>query len=126
MSSRSSASSATLGRGLLRRRLELLRPRQRTARDELLGEPERAHVLDPLRIEDSIQMIALVLHDACMEAIDRAVDRPAELVAAAITDPRGPRHEPAHPGHAEAPFPTRFALVTERRDLGIHEHGERH
>jgi hypothetical protein len=66
------------------------------------------------------------MNDARVKPLDRAVDALPELVEATIAQARVARHEPAHSGHAETPFPPRFALVAHDFELGIHEHGQRH
>src|SRR6185436_2209177 len=80
--------------------------RQHAARDELVLKAERRHILDSLRIEDAVEVIALVLDDARVKAFDRAVDRSALLVEAAIAQPDIPGHETAHTGDAQAALPS--------------------
>src|SRR3954471_2335012 len=52
--------------------------------EQLFGEPELAHVGHALGIQDAIQVVALVLHDAGMEALRLALDRIALLVEAGV------------------------------------------
>src|SRR6185503_16881974 len=96
------------------------------ARDELVLKTERRHVLDSLRIEDAVEVIALVLDDARVKAFDGTVDRSALLVEAAIAQSDIPRHETAHAGDAQAALPSLLTLGVEELDLRIDEHGQRY
>ena len=82
--------------------------------------------LDALRIENAVQVVALVLHDAGVEITDRPVDRPTQRVAPDIAQPSMARHEPTEPRNAQAAFPSRFALVAQELDRGVDEHRQRH
>src|SRR5262245_37483277 len=89
---RDSASARRHGRrfGLSRRRPTL----HNAAGGELLDEAEGAEVFDALRIQDPVQVVALVLHHASVKTGHGAVDRRAASVDAAITDPRVAWHQP--------------------------------
>ena len=67
-------------------------------------------------------MVALVLHHARVEALDRAVDGGARFVESAVAQPREARHHAAHSRHRQAAFPGFLDLVAERRDHRIDEH----
>ena len=52
---------------------------------------EMAQVRDAHRIEDAVEMVDLVLHDARVESLDGALERPSFQVEAAIAQSAGPR-----------------------------------
>src|SRR5881394_3508059 len=70
--------------------------------EELFDESEAAHVGHSLRVEDAIEMVALVLHDARVESLGETVDGVAFLVRAGIAKLRVARHDPAHARNREA------------------------
>src|SRR5216683_2474649 len=88
----------------------------------LLEEHQQPVVGHALRIEDAVEMVAFVLHDAGMEALDLAIDCAAVERQAAIADAAGPRHGAAQAGDRQAALPTELDGPVERRDLGIDEH----
>src|SRR6187402_2621921 len=75
------------------------------AGEELFDEAEAAHVGHPLRIKNAVQVIALVLHHARMEALGHAIDGIALLVEARVAKLRVAGHDAAHAGHREAALP---------------------
>src|SRR5262245_5937356 len=71
-------------------------------REELLVEAQLRKVGHALRIQDAIEVVALVLHDARMEAVRLALERIALDVEAGIAQLRVAGHDAAHAGHREA------------------------
>src|SRR5687767_11224828 len=69
--------------------------RQYPARDELLLKAECPQVFDALRIEDAVEVIALMLHYAGVKVANGAIDGAADLVEAAVAQPPVTRHETA-------------------------------
>jgi hypothetical protein len=78
------------------------------------------------RVEDAVQVVALVLHHARVKAADLAADRVAERIEAVVAEARIPRHDAAQPGNRQAPFPILLDLVGQRREHRIDELGVRH
>src|SRR6185369_15182568 len=95
------------------------------SREELFDEAETAHVGHSLRIENAVEMVAFVLHDARVESLGDTVDGIALLVRARIAKLRVARHHAAHAGNREAALPSFLDVAGEERDLRVHEHGER-
>src|SRR6185312_1113670 len=86
-------------------------------------EAEVPQVAQALRIENAVEVIDLVLHHPGVETLDRAIDGRALEVVAAIAQPPEARDESPQAGHGKTSFPAFILLVTERRQLGIDEHG---
>src|SRR5215475_11572722 len=76
---------------------------------EVNEEPVVGH---PLRIEDPVEMIAFVLNNPGMKALDLALDHLAVEARPAVAHPQMPRHDPAQPGNRETAFPSECALST--------------
>src|SRR5581483_8068954 len=72
-----------------------------------------------------VQVIALVLDDARVEALRDEAERLP--VAAVRLDPdlRAPRNHAAEVRDAQAPLPVLLLVLGEERDLRVHEDGER-
>src|SRR6266480_6049926 len=70
---------------------------------ERILEAEVAQVPHPLRKQDAVEVIDLVLHDTGVKPLHRPVDRRAVRIEAAVAQAAEPRHQPAHPGHRQAP-----------------------
>src|SRR6516164_11294148 len=62
---------------------------------ECILEPEVTHVTHPLREQDAVEMIDLVLHHAGMKAFHGALDGRAVLIEAAVVQATIARHETA-------------------------------
>src|SRR4030095_15758255 len=73
---------------------------------ELLGEGERGEVGQARGIEDAVEMVALVLHHAGVEAAGFALDALALKAVAVIADARPSRHRAGEAGDGEAGPPT--------------------
>ena len=84
--------------------------RQHTGGLQLRREPEGPAVLDPVRVEHPVKVVALVLHHPRMETIDAAVDPVPLPVEALVADPLPARHQPPHPRDAEATLPATAAV----------------
>src|SRR5581483_10913395 len=95
-------------------------------REQHVDEAELREVLDAHRIEDAVEVVALVLHHARVEALDRAVDRLAKGVEAGVADLAVARHDAAHPGHRQASLPALLHLAPDRLHRRVDEHGVRH
>ena len=91
-------------------------------RKQDIGEAELREIAHPHGVERALQMVAFVLHDAGMEAADRAVDRLAVLAAPLVADAPVSRHQPAQAGHRETAFPAVFGFIVERRDPRIDQY----
>ena len=70
-----------------------------------VGEPEVAQVADAHRIQDAVQVVAFVLDDARVEAVDVALDAAAGRIEALVAQPREARHDAAEARHRQAAFP---------------------
>jgi hypothetical protein len=57
---------------------------QSLPREKLLAEAELAHVGHPHGVEDAIEMIDFMLHDAGMKAADATIDVASLLIDAAV------------------------------------------
>src|ERR1700758_964509 len=84
--------------------------------------PEVAQVAYPLREEYAIEMVDFVLHDACVEALDRAVEGAARGIERLVAQPAVARDEPTEPRNRKTPFPALLLLLIEHRELRIHQH----
>ena len=71
-------------------------------------------------------MIDLVLNHACMESVDRAVDRLLLWIDPGVAEPRVAGHHAAQPRHRQAPFPALLDGIAQRREDRVDEHGRRH
>lgn len=71
--------------------------------EEDLGEAEAGEILHAHRVQDALQVIALVLHHAGMEALGDAVDGVAVLVVAGIAQARVGGTTPRRPGTDRQP-----------------------
>src|SRR3546814_8066514 len=69
---------------------------------ELAGEGQQGEVGHALRIEDAVEMVALVLHDASMEALGLAHQRHALQREAAVADASPARDLADQPRHRKA------------------------
>ena len=70
------------------------------------GESEVAHVAHSHRIQDAVQVIAFVLHDAGMETRRLACDRPPLRIEAFIAHAGEARHDPAQARNRQATLPS--------------------
>src|SRR5262245_25368703 len=68
----------------------------------LLGEAEQRHVGHALGVEDAVEMVELVLHDAGVEARGLALDQRAVGCDATIAHALEARHHADHPRHRQA------------------------
>src|SRR3546814_21128706 len=68
---------------------------------ELAGEGQQGEVGHALRLEDAVEMVALVLHDASMEALGLTQQRHALHRAAAVTGASQARDLAERPGRPE-------------------------
>ena len=66
-------------------------------------------------------MVALMLHDAGVEAVRLARDRLAREAERAVAHPARPRHGAAQAGERQAPLPVDGGLVAEGLDLRVDE-----
>src|SRR5882762_3199047 len=82
----------------------------------LIEEHEQARVGHPLRVENAVEMVAFVLHDAGVEAFDLALDRLAVRRRAAITDASVARHRAAQAGDRQATLPAELDAAGQRLD----------
>src|SRR3546814_11433794 len=69
---------------------------------ELAGEGQQGEVGHALRIEDAVEMVALVLHDASMDALALAHPRHALPREAVVADASPARDLAAQPRHSTA------------------------
>src|SRR5687768_14366863 len=72
---------------------------------ELPGETERAHVGHALRIQDAVQVVALVLDHARVESFGDALYRIAILVGPRVAQLGVAGNHAAHARHREAALP---------------------
>src|SRR5215813_13112573 len=68
---------------------------------QFFEEDEESEVDHALRVEDSVEMVALVLHDARVEPVDSPLDYLAVEATPSIADREMPRHDAAQPGHGQ-------------------------
>ena len=57
------------------------------AGEQHVGVAEAAEVAHPHRVENAVQMVTFVLHDARVETLDLAGDGPARRIEAAVVQP---------------------------------------
>src|SRR5882757_2171691 len=88
-------------------------------------EQETLHVRHPLRIKDTIEMIAFVLHDAGMESPRGAGNGFALVVEPAIADMPRPFDITAKPRNREAALPAPVESRIDNLNLRIDQHGQR-
>src|SRR5262249_3647170 len=91
---------------------------------QFLEEDEQPMIGHPLRVEDPVEMIALVLDDPGVKALDLAVDDVPLQVDPPIPDAQVPRHDAAQPGDRETALPTECPLLLEELDHRVDQHGE--
>ena len=89
---------------------------------QLLEKDEQPVVGHPLRIKDAVEMVAFVLDDPGVEALDLALDHFAVEPRSAIADPQMARHDPAQPGNREAALPAERPLAPDRLDHRVDQH----
>ena len=87
---------------------------------------EHAHVAHAHRIEDAVQVVALVLDHAGVEAVRLAFDRPALRIEALVAQARVARHPAAQAGDRQAALPSFLGLVGQRRQHRIDQLGVGH
>ena len=92
---------------------------------QFLEVDEEAVVGHPLRIEDAVEVVAFVLHDAGMKPRRLALDRLAVEADAAIAHPQIARHNAAQPGDRQAPLPAERPLGADRLDDRVDQHRQR-
>ena len=109
---------------LMRSRSAVVRQFDREAR-AFLDEHEQPHVGHPLRIQHAVEVVAFVLHDAGMKALDRAIDFAAIGRKAAIANPRKTRHRALQARHRETPLPAQFLVGAERLDDRVDQGDQR-
>src|SRR5436309_7049094 len=88
-----------------------------------LDEHQQPVIGHALWVENAVEMVAFVLHDAGMKALDLALDRAAVEGQTAIAYARGTGHGTAQPGNREASFPAELERPVERLDVGGEEDG---
>ena len=77
---------------------------------QLFEKDEQPVIGHPLRVEDTIEVIAFMLDDAGMEALDGALDDLPLGVRPAIADAQVPGHDPPQSGDRQATLPTERPL----------------
>src|SRR5579885_2270737 len=87
----------------------------------LLDENEEAVIGHPLRIKNAVEMVAFMLHDARMKALDLALDLGPVRRRAAIADAGMARHRAAQPRHRKAAFPAKLHRPRQCLDDGVDE-----
>src|SRR5262245_60294540 len=92
-------------------------------RTRCLVERERRQVVHPHRIENAVEMVALVLQKGRPGAVRLLFDGGALDRLVANRDPRKTRHLPMQPRNRQAPLPDRDLLLAYRRNLRIDHHG---
>src|SRR5687768_6664325 len=111
--------------GIGHARLLFLR-RQRLAWKQRVIETEPGEVTNAHRVQDAVEVIALVLHHAGVKAGDLAHEALAALVVPGVFEPRVAGYPAAHAGNGKAALPARFHVVAERAESRIDEHGIGH
>src|ERR1700730_13872224 len=91
---------------------------------QFLEEDEQPMIGHPLRVENPVEVVALVLDDPGVKALDLAVDRLAVEAERAIADAQVPRHDAAQAGDREAALPTECPLLPEELDHRVDQHRE--
>src|SRR5205085_10696490 len=91
---------------------------------QFLEEDEQPMIGHPLRVEDPVEVIALVLDDPGVKALDLAVDALAVEAEPAIADAQVPRNDPAQPGDRKTALPADRALLPEELDHRVDQHRE--
>src|SRR6059058_804921 len=81
------------------------------AREQHVRVAELREVAHPHRVQLAHEVVALVLHDARMEALGFALDAPARFVDAGVPDAAPARHHGAQARDGEAAFPVLFLVV---------------
>ena len=89
----------------------LLLGRKFLPREQRLIEAEFREIADPHRVEDAVEVVALVLHHARVKSLDRALEAVAVLVKAGVAQTAPARHPAAHSRDREAAFPALFDFV---------------
>lgn len=97
---------------------------------EHVGIAEVRPVLDAHRIDDAFQVVKLMLHHSGMKPLGFSLDGLAVKSKAGVVNSPGTRHNPAHAGDGEAPFPAVLPIISgaidKQFDGGVDEHGLRH
>jgi hypothetical protein len=93
---------------------------------ELLLEAQALHAVHSVQVDAAVQVVALVLDHARVEARRFDAERAALAVQRLEPQPLPARHQPAQLRDRQAAFPARGALLAERRELGVDQHGQRH
>lgn len=97
---------------------------------EHVGIAEVRPVLDAHRIDDAFQVVKLMLHHSGMKPFGFSLDGLAVKTKAGVVNSPGTRHNPAHAGDGEAPFPAVLPIISgafdEQFNGRVDEHGLRH
>src|SRR4051812_28912939 len=93
----------------------------RDPRKQHVGETEAPEIADTHRVENAVEMIALVLHDARVKALDVALDDRARRVETAIAQSPKAGHDAAQPRNRQAALPPVLELVGQRDQYRIDE-----
>jgi len=89
---------------------------------QLFEENEQPVVGHPLRIEDPVEVIAFVLDDPGMKALDRTLDDLRLGTRSAIADAQVAWHDAAQSRNGQTAFPTERALISNQLDDRIDQH----
>ena len=76
-------------------------------------------------IQNTIKMVAFMLHDAGVKTINNALKRGPRSIATGITKLLKSRHFTAQSWHRQAAFPTRGFRFAQRPENRVTQHGER-
>ena len=107
------ASSARIAasRSAFRSGAAIIGPLHRLRARQLLGEAEAGEIAHPHRIEDAVQVVVLVLHDAGVEALRRCLYLPPLAIHPGIADAGRARDGAAQARDGEAAFPAQLAVL---------------
>jgi len=89
---------------------------------QLFEKDEQPVIGHPLRVEDTVEVIAFMLDDAGMEALDGAFDNLPLGARPAIADAQVPGHDPAQSGDRQATFPTQRPLRSNELDDRVYQY----
>src|SRR6478736_2677316 len=91
---------------------------------QFLGKDEKAVIGHALRVENTVEMVAFMLHDPRMKPGHLALDRVAVEVEPAIAHPQMARHDPAQSRDGQATLPAISPLIADWLDNGIDQRGQ--
>ena len=92
------------------------------SRKQLFDEAKAAEITYPHRVENSIEMVAFMLHYSGVKSFRDPVDVLTSFIKSRVADPSVSRHDSTHTRHGEAAFPSLRNIAFQRVDFRVYQH----